>query len=224
MAPKTRKKMTTVREHPLPVPVSKKNPTSMTIRDRHVRRLKGSYLDPEEIESVFKSYDRKNLIYPTPKKLDEYPNADKYDEIIAVWTDYFNKKFSANPPLDPDMVKALISSESGFRVDPPENEMALGMTQITKETLKILQDPNGEANNFIFDKIRQKDLKNPDVAIPMAVRWLHRKMVTAANQLKRAPSSEELILEYKGLLKSKTDFRDNALAKFRKDYAKLKTK
>jgi hypothetical protein len=90
---------------------AKKSPTGITVRDRHTRRLKGTYLDREEIESVFKSYDRKGIAFPASKKL-EHKNSDKYDELIAVWTDYFNKKFEANPPLDPDVVKALIASES----------------------------------------------------------------------------------------------------------------
>lgn len=125
MAKKTRKKITTVREHPLHVPVSEKNPTGITIRDRHLRRLKGTYLDAAEIEPVFKNYDRKGIVYPTKSKLKEYKDADKYDDVIAVWTDYFNKKFNAEPPLDPDVVKALIASESGFRIDPRETKKPL---------------------------------------------------------------------------------------------------
>lgn len=106
-----KKKVVTVHEHPMHVSVSKKNPTGLTIRDQHLRRLKGTYLDREEVDITFKNYDRKNLVYPASKKL-EFKNSDKYDEIIAIWTDYFNKKFNADPPLDPDIVKALIASES----------------------------------------------------------------------------------------------------------------
>ncbi len=218
------KKVTVVREHPMHVPVSKKNPSGVTMRDRHLRRLKGTYLDETEIEAVFKNYDRNGLIYPTTNKLSKYKNADKYDEVIAVWTDYFNKKFKAKPPLDPDVVKALIASESGFRADPSENKTAIGITQITKDTLKIMQDPNGETKDFIFRDIRQKDLKNSNIAIPMGVRWLFRKRETAMNQLKRSPDHEELILEYKGLLKSKTKQKDKALKNFRENYADLKKK
>lgn len=220
----TKKKATVVREHPLQVPVSEKNPTGITTRDRHIRRLKGSYLDIAEIESIFKNYDRREIIYPTAKKLIVFEDADKYDEIIAVWTDYFNIKFSAKPPLDPDTVKALIASESGFRVDPPENKKAFGITQITPDTLKIVQDPNGETKEFIFNKIRKKDLKDPSIAIPMGVRWLFRKRATAMNQLKRAPNHEELILEYKGMLKSKTDLKNKALSNFKENYGLLKKK
>jgi hypothetical protein len=224
MPKKIRKKITTVREHPLHVPVSDKNPTGITIRDRHLRRLKGTYLDAAEIESVFKNYDRKGIVYPTKEKLNKYKNADKYDEVIAVWTDYFNKKFNAYPPLDPDVVKALMASESGFRVDPPENKKAFGITQITPDTLKIVQDPKGEAKDFIFNKIRQKDLKDPNIAIPMGVRWLFRKRATAMGRLKRAPNHEELILEYKGLLKSKTKLKNKAFEIYQEHYDLLKKK
>ncbi|MEQ1664987.1 MAG: hypothetical protein ABL927_06380 [Bdellovibrionales bacterium] len=144
MTKKVHKKTTTVHEHPLHVPISKKNPTGITIRDRHLRRLKGTYLDAAEI------------------------------------------------------------------------------AQITKKTLKILQDPDGEAKEFIFNGIRQKDLKDPNILIPMAVRWLHRKSKIAASKLKRSPSHEEIILEYKGLLKSNSDYKKAGLKKYREDYEKLK--
>ncbi len=224
MAKKPRKKITTVREHPMHVPVSEKNPTGITIRDRHLRRLKGTNLDAAEIKSIFKNYDRKGIIYPTKGKLTKkYKNADKYDEVIAVWTDYFNKKFNANSPIDPDVVKALISSESDFNPDPLGNrKIAIGIAQITKQTLKILQDLDGEAKEFIFKKVRQKDLKDPNISIPMAVRWLQRKKETAASKLKRAPSHEEEILEYKGLLKSNSDYKEAGLKKYREAYAALK--
>ncbi len=225
MAKKVRKKITTVREHLLKVPVSKRNPTGRTIRDRHVRRLKGTYLDLEEIESVFKNYDRKSVIYPSKGKLKKYKDSDKYDEVMAVWTDYFNRKFNADPPIDPDVVKALIASESSFNPNPPGNRaIALGIAQVTKKTFKILLDPKGEVKEFIFKDIRQKDLADPNVSIPMAVRWLHRKNETAAGKLKRIPTHEEVILEYKGLLKSSTKLKEIALEIYRRHYDLLKQK
>jgi hypothetical protein len=223
MAKKINKKVVTVHEHPMHVPVSKKNPAGVTIRGQHLRRLKGTYLDREEIDSIFKNYDRENLIYPAPKKL-EFNNSDKYDEIIAVWTDYFNKKFSSDPPLDPDVIKALIASESEFVEDPPRNIKAFGIAQITPGSFKALQDPTGEVKEFIFNDIRKKDLKDPNINIPMAIRWLFRKKRLAEGKLGRGADAEEIILEYKGLLKSKTTFKNSALEKFRKHYAELKKK
>jgi hypothetical protein len=220
MAKKVKKKTTIVREHPMHVPVSEKNPSGTTIRDRHIRRLKGTYLDLIEIKEIFKNYDKKNLVYPAKKKLTQ-PNSDEYDEIIAVWCDYFNKKFNTNPLLEPNVIKALIASESDFKVDPPGNLKATGIAQITPATLKALQDPTGEVKDFIFKNIRKKDLKNPDVAIPMAVRWLSRKKRLAEGKLGRTASAEEIILEYKGMLKSKSELKDKALKKFRKEYDQL---
>ena len=70
---KTNKKVTIVREHPLTVPISEKNPAGKTIRDSHPRRLKGTYLDSNEIIEIYKNYVRKGIIYPAVKKLNEYP-------------------------------------------------------------------------------------------------------------------------------------------------------
>lgn len=224
MAKKTNKKVTTVHEHPRRVPPSSKNPRGVTIVDQHTRRVPGTYLDKKEIETIYQEYDRKTLVNPNQGKLPEYKNADSYDKEIAVWTDYFNKKFKVIPPLDPDVVKALIASESDFIEAPEQNKIAFGIAQITKQTLKVLQDPKGEVKDFIFTKIRQKDLENPKIAIPMAIRWLMWKKDRAESKLGRTPTHEEIILEYKGLLKSKTDWKKSALKKYKESYDKLKSK
>lgn len=216
-----KKKVTTVKEHPRKVPVSKKNPTGITIVDKHPRRLDGTYLDRIEVVKTIKNYDLKKLIYPKSGKLNIYSDSDKYDELIAIWTDYFNKKFPSDSLLDPDVVKALIGSESDFKLD-PLNPAAFGIAQITEETFKALQDPKGEVKEFIFTKFTLKDLKDPNVAIPMAIRWLFRKKRLAQGKLGREPSAEEIILEYKGLLKSTSKYKDKALKKFRELYALLK--
>lgn len=216
-----KKKIITVKEHPRKVPVSKKNPSGITIVDEHPRRLDGTYLDIKEIEKIVKNYDLKNLVYPTPGKLLEYPNADKYDDLLGVWTDYFNKKFPSDSLLDPDVIKALIGSESGFALD-PANALAMGIAQITKETFKALQDPKGEVKDFIFTKFTLKNLKDPKIAIPMAIRWIFRKKRLAEGKLGKEPNAEEIILEYKGLLKSESKYKNKALKKFRELYDLLK--
>lgn len=216
-----KKKVTTVKEHRRKVSVSKKNPSGITIVDKHPRRLSGTFLDKKEIDIIVKSYDSKKIIYPKSDKLQMYPDSDKYDELIAIWTDYFNKKFPSDSLLDPDVVKALIGSESDFKLD-PVNPLAFGIAQITKETFKALQDSKGEVKEFIFTKFTLKDLKDPNVVIPMAVRWLFRKKRLAQGKLDREPNAEEIILEYKGLLKSKSDYQKKALKKFRELYALLK--
>lgn len=102
--------------------------------------------------------------------------------------------------------------------------MAFGITQITKQTLAALQDSKGEAKDFIFKDIRLKDLKDLNVANPLAIRWLFRKNQTASAKLGRPPSIEEIILEYKGLLKSRSKYKDKAISRFNELYALLKMK
>lgn len=216
-----KKKITIVREHPRKVPISEKNPNGITIVDKHPRHLKGTFLDIDEIEKTVKNYNLKKLIYPNSGKLVKYPDSDKYDDLIAIWTDYFNKKFPSNSLLHPDVVKALIGSESDFKLD-PKNPQAIGIAQITKEAFRTLKDPKSETKDFIFLKFTLKDLKNPDVAIPMAIRWLFRKKRLAQGKLGREPNAEEIILEYKGLLKSTTKYKNNALTKHRELYELLK--
>lgn len=67
--------------------------------------------------------------------------------------------------------------------------MATGIAQITPETFKVLQAHKGEVTEFIFKDIRKKDLKNPNIAIPMAVRWLSRKKRLAEGKLERRASA-----------------------------------
>lgn len=219
---KIKKKVTTVRSHSLHVPISEKNPDGITIRDQHLRRLPGTYLKRTELDEIFRNYNRKGISYPKSGKILEHKTADRYDDLIAVWTDYFNNKLKTNPPLDPNIFKALLASESGFRLDPTKNKIAFGIAQITKQTWGILQDPNGEAKEFIFNDIRQMDLKDPNIAIPIGIRWLVYKSQRAAAKLDRQPTDEDIILEYKGLLKSKTKYKDQALESYRYYYGLLK--
>jgi len=225
MADKKLKKTTTVHEHPMHVPVSRKNPTGITTRHQHKRRVYAS-TSAEELKQIFANYPKKKIPYPSAGRLTEFKNSDAFDELIAVWCDYFNKKFPPKPPeasLDPNVIKALIASESGFKIN-SRNGDAHGIAQITNSTLKILQDPDGEAKDFLFKDIRQKDLYDHEIAIPLATRWLFRKKATATNRLGHAPGTEDLILEYKGLLNSSTDYQKKALNSFRTAYELLTKK
>ncbi len=221
MAKKKSKKTTTVRTHPRHVKLSPKNPTGITIVDEHLRRLPGTYLNELEIYEISNGYSLKNIVQPSENNLGYKKDGNSYNDLIAIWTDYFNTLFKINPKLEPDMIKALIGSESGFKLD-PKNPLAIGIAQITKETWKIIQDPNGEAKDFIFNNIHQKDLKNAEIAIPIAIRWLAYKKTRAESKLGRPATPEEIILEYKGLLKSKTKLKTKALERYRELYAELK--
>jgi hypothetical protein len=166
----TRRKTTTVRAHPRRVRVSSKNLKGITIVDQHPRRIPGNALGAEEIKTITATHNKKNLRYPAKDDL-EFPDGNKYDELIAIWVDYL-----------------------------------------------------GEAKDLIFRGIRQKDLKDPEIAIPLGIRWIFRKERLAAGKLGRTPTAEEVVLEYKGLLKSSTRYKQRALENFQKKYARLKAK
>lgn len=217
---KKSKKTIIVNTHSRRVKPSSKNPSGVTIVDEHLRRLPGTYLDELGIYKVTNGYNLKSIAKPSKRDLG-FDDDNAYDDLIAIWTDYFNNLFTIHPKFDPDTIKALIGSESDFKID-PKNPLAIGIAQITKETLKIIQDPKGETKDFIFNNINQKDLKNPNLAIPIAIRWLAYKKVRAESKLGRSATHEEIILEYKGLLKSKSEYKKKALERYRELYAKLK--
>ena len=190
MPSKKKTKIVVVREHSRHVPTSKKNPSGLTIVDQHLRHIDGRYLDLVLIEKTFENYDKKKILYPGKEKL-FMRDEDKYSEYIAVWVDFFNKKLNLKFLIDPDMVKALIASESTFNPN-AVNMNAKGLTQITTDTLQILQDLNGESKDFIFNE----------------------------NEI-RIPYSEKTLANYKEGLRGSsftTDVKLNQLGKIPEDY------
>ena len=216
--PSKKKKTVVVREHFRKVSKSVKNPTGKTIVDRHLRHIDGSLLDLELINETYKNYNKKNILWPNSSRLG-IPDEDKYDEMIAVWVDYFSK--ALNTSLDPNMVKALIASESTFKPG-AVNKQATGLTQITSDTLKILQDLDGEVKDFVFKDVRKSDLKDPNVSVALGVRWLAYKKKYAERVLNREATSDEVIQVYKGILNDSSLKAQEIMKRFRKDYGKLK--
>ncbi|MBC7419114.1 MAG: transglycosylase SLT domain-containing protein [Bdellovibrio sp.] len=219
---KTKSKTVVVKEHLRRVKVSKKNPSGQTIVDRHLRHIDGQYLDYNLIEETYKGYEKKKVAQPGKEKL-LLPDEDKFDDYIAVWTDYFNKKLNLKSPIDPDMVKALIASESTFNPT-AVNKEATGLTQVTVDTLEILQDLEGEVKEFVFKDIKKKDLKEPNVSVAVGVRWLAYKKQYANKIFKRDAISDEIIQVYKGILNDKSKKAKSIMEKYREFYGKLKNK
>ncbi|MNT30045.1 Transglycosylase SLT domain protein [compost metagenome] len=126
-------------------------------------------------------------------------------------------------PIDPDMTKALIASESTFKPS-AVNKTATGLTQITTATLRILCDLSGESKDFVFKDIRKKDLLDPNVSIALGVRWIGYKKQYAEKILKRSVTSDEVIQLYKGILKDSSEKAADIMKKYRKFYENLKKK
>jgi hypothetical protein len=116
-----------VTDHPLWVPPTDKRPGYHTTRDGHCAtnptrgksKIIKDYLAAEEMQ-VMADKNFSNLSGPPASgKLPEYGVvADNFDQFIRGWTKYWNDILKPDEPLDPDLVKALIATESGFRLKP----------------------------------------------------------------------------------------------------------
>ncbi len=134
----------------------------------------------------------------------DFPDGNEYDALIRGWTKYWNEIFQPTDPLDPDLVKALIATESGFR---PESKIragkkagwARGLLQVTDWTQFTLSDEDGELREHLVN-VDQKDMTDPNANLAAGIRWLFRKRETASAKLKREATWEEAIADYKAYL------------------------
>lgn len=201
------------RDHPLKVPISEKNPEGYTIRDGHCHgnptKRKGrsiqDYLHPDEIHLITQIYAAKAFPRPAQGKLKEFPKADHYDDAIAVWVQYWNEVFKPEEYLDPNLLKALIASESSFEPIPKEQYagragQARGLIQITDQAIQVMNDLKSDLKNHHI-QITKENVSDPIISIAAGTRWLFEKRRLAAHRLKRNPTWEESVAEYKAYLK-----------------------
>jgi hypothetical protein len=207
-----------VRTHPLTVPPSETNPDgSMTTRHEHCAHNPSGkdQLYPEEIQEIAnqKFSNAKNK----PCGLDlGYPNkGDQYDDLIAGWVQYWNDVLKPDEPLDPNLVKALIASESRFEptllAKKKDSNSARGLTQITNDTRKILGGYHGDLKDHLIT-VTKEELNDPNINICAGVRWLFEKRRLASVHFKKNASWVETVWEYKG----------TKVAKSKKDVEKIK--
>ncbi len=218
-----------VREHPRVVPVSKRNPDGKTIVDGHCRnnRSRHEIFVADEIHKMATDHFKEVTHKPTSDALG-FPQGNEYDDRIAGWTQFWNEVFQPKEPLDPDLVKALIANESGFRaqVDTPSKKgLARGLIQLTEETRKILADQKGELKDFLIT-VSKAEIKDPNINIFSGVRWLFHKKSLASSSLKREATWMEAIAEYKGIRKQlgKIKKADDIMNDVEEKYRRLKVK
>lgn len=189
-----------VREHIVHVSPSKKHPEGVlsTWHEHCVSNPSHKEeLSCAEILYITDSYFSALLGPPTANILIEFQDADTYDQEIRGWVRYWNAIFHLNDPLEPDLVKALIATESSFDPNPTRVKNAHGLMQITNLTFRILHDTQGELKDYLI-RVTQKELLKPSVNICSGVRWLFRKKETASARLDRIATWDEAIIEYKG--------------------------
>ncbi len=217
-----------VKTLPLHVPPSKMHPDgSVTTRHEHCARNPSGkdQLYPEEIQEIANQNfaDLKNK--PCPIDLGFHNKGDEYDDLIAGWVQYWNDVLNPDEPLDTNLVKALIATESSF--DPnqlankKDSNSARGLMQITNDTRKILGDEKGELKDH-FLTITKSELNDPAVNICAGVRWLFHKKALLSSKLGHSATWLEAISSYKGTAKTTKERAKSIMEKFMKKYEDLK--
>ena len=139
-------------------------------------------MNPVEMQEIADERFSKLKNKPCPLSL-RFRNGAKYDDFIAGWVHYWNDVIGDKNPLGPNMVKALIASESGFRprllADKKNANSARGLTQILNETRMILGDELGELKDH-YVSVKREELNDPNVNICAGVRWLFQKRILAS--------------------------------------------
>lgn len=126
----------------------------------------------------------------------KFPTADDFDSMIRGWTKYWDDIFNLDDPLDANLVKALLGSESSFDTNPPGTKNAHGLMQIRHDTFLILQNLKGELHDY-FVRVPWNKILDPTSNICMGIRWLFQKKKLASARLKRPASWDEAVIEYK---------------------------
>ncbi|MFN7453800.1 MAG: transglycosylase SLT domain-containing protein [Pseudobdellovibrionaceae bacterium] len=215
--------------HQLWVPATDHRPGYFTHRDGHCKmnptrrksKVVEDYITADEMQFIADHFFAELNGPPSYGKLPEYKdNADRFDLYIRGWTRYWNEILKPNEALDPDLVKALIATESSFDLSPkPANAgsagKALGLIQLTEQAIEALGDPQGELTNH-FVKIKDSDTSDPNLSIGAGVRWLFRKRELASHRLKRPATWIEAIAEYKAYLKDIQSGKDPHPAQMKK--------
>lgn len=199
-----------VRTHPLHVPPSETHPEgSVTTRHEHCASNPSGkdQLYPEEIQEIANQNfsNVKSRPCPLPSKFGA--KGSQYDDLIAGWVQYWNEVLKPDEPLDPNLVKALIASESGFNPNslakPKDSNSARGLMQITNGTRKLLGGDHDDLKDHLIT-VTKTELNDPNVNICAGIRWLFEKRRQTSVHLKRPASWVETVWEYKGVKLAKT--------------------
>lgn len=158
----------------------------------------------------------------TSNPLDFGPAGSEFDSLIRGWTQYWNDVLKSREPLDPDLVKALIASESGFNPrswnQKRGRNSAWGLMQVRSDTVQFLKNPQELRDHLV--NLTNDDMKDPNLNICAGIRWLFRKKTLEEARQKKPVTWREAVRKYKGYDESDPDQR--GLKEFDKYFAQLK--
>ena len=211
-----------VTTHPMHIPPSKKHPEgSLTTRRGHCAKKPSGkdQLYPDEIGEISSQRFQNLKNKPCSLNLGFKKNGDIFDSLIAGWTQYWNELLEPKIPLDPNAIKALIASESGFN---PENlankknqNSARGLMQINNEARKTLGNEKGEMKDH-YVTVTREELNDPNLNICAGIRWLFQKQKLASGYLGHEATWDETIQDFKGLKGKSSQVKEKNMKPFNK--------
>ncbi len=126
---------------------------------------------------------------------------NQYDDLISGWTAYWNNVFQLKNP----------------KVIGP----ARGLMQLTERTTRWAKDHKVREYRNQYIDLKYEDLWEPNRNIAFGVRHLFRKRETTKWVLKRGPTWFEVLMDYKGKLRSKTTETKEVKEKLQKIFETL---
>ncbi|MBI4041780.1 MAG: transglycosylase SLT domain-containing protein [Deltaproteobacteria bacterium] len=169
--------------------------------DGHCRNngTRKDHLYRDDIHEIASKYFAKLHGPPVSHGLGFTGIGNKYDHLIRGWTRYWNDVLRPSDLLDPDIVKALIASESSFNPNAwnrlKGKKSAYGLMQVLNQTVPLLSDPKELKDHFV--NLTSEDMKDPNISICSGVRWLFRKKQLAEAKAKKSITWREAIIAYK---------------------------
>jgi hypothetical protein len=152
----------------------------------------------------------------------EFPDETRYDKLIAGWCKYWNDVLKPSEPVDPNLVKALIATESAFNPKAwnkkKGRKSAHGLMQVTHESVDFLSNRNSELNDH-FVNLKNEDMLDPNLSICAGIRWLFRKREIARSKNGGAGWLDTILL-----YKNYESMSDEQMKKLVRIYSELKVK
>ena len=189
-------------------------------------RSKLDVLNSAEISIIATNHFGNVKEQPCPRMY-EFGNRENVDLLIAGWTKYWNEVLKPSIPLSPNVVKALIASESSFinlkaRPAGKGEGKVRGLMQITDSTIRVLRSHKGEIKDHLLD-VKAEDLMDPNVNICAGIRWLFQKRKLAESKIGTSASWDETVQFYKGYRNKPTEELAKKMRPFRSFLEKLET-
>ncbi len=154
----------------------------------------------EEIREIPNRHFNKFKEQPLAKISEFGGKGQLFDSFIRGWTQYWNEVLLPDVPLEPEVVKALIASESSFNTKANNHQKgpkrARGLMEALDGTLSYLKEDSKELRDH-FVNLTEDDMLDPNLSVCAGIRWLFRKREIATVLLKRKATWEEAVANYK---------------------------